>query len=159
MNVYIGVNWSMLRLLYRGLSFFALLLLVACNQYVEVADQNGHMVDLKNHPGKWLILNYWAPWCEPCKHELPEINHFYLTHQSHVVLYGIDYDHPAVSQLQNLAKRMGIDYPLLAQDPAVKLHLPDIQGLPMTFIYDPQGKLVKTLTGPQTYQSLAALID
>lgn len=140
--------------------FGMFMLLSACHSHkTALTDQNGHVVDLKTHPQKWLVINYWAPWCEPCKHELPEINQFYLTHRDTVDVYGFDYDHPSRERLVELAKTMGLDYPLLAQDPSKQLHLGDIQGLPVTFIFNPQGTLVKTLVGPQTGADLSAVIQ
>src|SRR3990167_1336636 len=136
-------------LLYGLFIFFALACVNACHQH-EFTDQNGHRVNLTSHPGKWLIINYWAPWCEPCRQELPELNQFYLTHRHLVQVYGVDYDQPAAIQLIQLRKKMGIDFPLLSEDPAQALNLPDVQSLPLSFIYNPKGVLVKTLMGPQT---------
>ncbi len=132
--------------------------LSACHRH-QFTDQNAHLVDLKSHPNKWLIINYWAPWCEPCKRELPEINHFYLTHRNHLEVYGVDYDHPSAAVLKDLGQKMGLDYPLLTQDPARYLKLGEIRGLPTTFIFNPQGQLVKALVGPQTYETLEAAIN
>lgn len=140
------------------LLFFSLAVLTGC-KHGHYTDQYGKPVELKDHQGKWLIINYWAPWCEPCKKELPEMNHFYLTHQTTVLVYGVDYDHPTMEQLQAIGKRMGLDYPLLVEDPAQKLKLNDIQSLPVTFIFNPKGKLVRTLVGPQKSQDLEAIIN
>ncbi|MCD6047971.1 MAG: thioredoxin [Gammaproteobacteria bacterium] len=140
------------------LLFLLSVVFTAC-QRTQYTDQNGNPVDLDHHPGKWLVINYWAPWCEPCKKELPEMNHFYLTHQNHVLVYGVDYDHPSVAQLQALGKKLGLDYPLLAKDPAKKLKIGDVQGLPVTYVYNPEGKLVKTLVGPQKSSNLEAIIN
>lgn len=145
--------------------FFIILLFIAAVGLYKYyhrpifTNQNGQIVDLKNHPGQWMIINYWAPWCEPCKRELPEINHFYLTHRHHVVVYGVNYDHPPVTKLKAFAKKMGLDYPLLVQDPAKYLRLGNIRGLPTTFIFNPKGKWVKVLVGPQTRVSLEAAIN
>ena len=61
-------------------------------------------------------------------------------------------------KVKALAQTRGLVYPQLVQDPAQKLHLTDIQGLPVTFIFDPNGKLVKTLVGPQKIADLEAVI-
>src|SRR3990167_10292984 len=147
------------RFLHIVIFFTLIVLLSACHGHRKtITDQNGQVVDVKHHAGKWLVINYWAPWCEPCKHELPEINQFYLTHRDTVDVYGVDYDYPSQGKLKALAQTMGLDYPQLVQDPAQKLHLTDIQGLPVTFIFDPNGKLVKTLVGPQKIADLEAVI-
>lgn len=144
-------------LLYRVLLFFAAVWLSACSHH-SVHDQQGRLVDLKQHPGKWLIINYWAPWCSACKKELPEINQFYLTYRDRALVYGFDYDHLNRSTLSHLRKQMGIDFPLLSEDPQSVLSIKqDIQSLPITFVYNPKGQLVSVLQGPQTVQTLTLI--
>lgn len=143
-------------LLYRVWLFFSAVLLSACAP-AALHDEQGQSVDLTKHPGKWLVVNYWAPWCAACKQELPEINQFYLTHRDQVLVYGFNYDHPNRAILLQMRKQMGIDFPLLVEDPQNQLALPqNVQALPTTFIYNPAGQLVSVLRGPQTVKQLIA---
>ncbi len=136
------------------------LCLTAChNRDPVMIDSTGQTVNLKHHPGQWLILNYWAPWCSHCRDEIAEWNVFYQTHRSKVLIYGIDYDAIPLDKLKREAKRLGIVYPLLTTDPAKLLSLAPIESLPVSFIYNPQGQLVQTLHGPQTQASLDLAIN
>jgi thiol-disulfide isomerase/thioredoxin len=138
----------------------ALLLLTACQKQetTTLIDSNGQPVNLLQHPNRWLIINYWALWCAPCKKELGELNQFYTAHRDTVLMYGVEYDHPDLKHLQEITQRMGIDYPQLVTDPAKLLKLGDIAGLPTTFVFRPDGSFYKRLDGPQTVASLEAVL-
>jgi thiol-disulfide isomerase/thioredoxin len=122
-------------------------------------DSHGQPVNLLMHPNRWLIINYWATWCHPCQKEIAELDLFYSTHRQKVMLYGVEYDHLTKEQLQKLSKRMSIDYPMLLEDPATLLKLPPVTTLPITYVFSPDGKLHKTLQGPQTQETLKQAID
>ena len=79
--------------------------------------------------------------------------------RSNVELFAINYDSPSVQENTALHKRLGIIYPGLAKDPAQSLGLRDIDGVPATFLFSPEGKLVDTLYGPQTLASLKKAIQ
>lgn len=134
---------------------FVSLIMIACSQRQTVVhDLEGNAIDLTNHPHKWLFINYWAVWCEPCKKEIPELNIFYRRHHDQVEIYGYEYDRLSLEKLKTISHRMGIEYKVLQEDPARSLGLSDIVALPTTFVFNPEGKLVKTLSGPQTEASL-----
>ena len=68
--------------------FIAISMLFACtskDSYIpkkqKLADQNGHIFTLNDYNGKWIILNFWATWCKPCRSELPEFNRFHFLHK------------------------------------------------------------------------------
>lgn len=144
--------------LYRVLLVSAALLFSACSHGL-LHDQDGHAIDLTTHPEKWLVVHYWAPWCSVCQKELPEINQFYLTHAHQVLVYGFDYDAPQAKELIAIRKEKGIDFPLLVEDPQSLLGIKEnIQALPITFIYNPNGELVHVLQGPQTVKQLNLMV-
>ena len=76
----------------------------------------------------------------------------------------LDYIHANLDQplsLEALARQsqaLGIEFRVLAEDPAERLQLPRSQALPVTFIVDPQGRLRKQLVGEQTEQGLLGVL-
>ena len=133
------------------------LTLSGCHTHdLNTVDSNGQPVNLKIHPNRWLFINYWASWCSHCRTEIGELNVFYQTHHQQVMLYGVNYDHLALDKLRLEGKRLGIDYPMLPTDPSEALAIDAIDSLPVTFVYDPSGKLRHVLHGPQTTASLDA---
>lgn len=105
--------------------------------------------------GKWVFINYWAGWCQTCLDEIPEFNRFYQQHKEDpIALYAVNFDALPLFEQRKLIRRFNINYPSLLKDPASELQLGDITGVPVTFIFNPKGQLVKTLYGGQSAETL-----
>ena len=120
-------------------------------------DQYGQKVPAAHVEGQWLVINYWAEWCPPCRKEMPQLNLFsgQVAGQG-VRVFGVNYDGLQGEELQAAIKAFDIRFTVFTQDPAKRLKLPRSEGLPVTFIIDPQGHLRDQLLGEQTAASLTA---
>lgn len=137
------------------LTFILISLSSVCQADIWLQDTNGHKTPLSSLKGKWVFINYWAGWCRTCVDEIPELNRFYQNHSKDpIALYAVNFDELPLSEQKTLIKRLNIRYPSLVKDPAQDLGIGDIIGLPVTFIFNPKGTLVKTLYGGQTVQTL-----
>ena len=128
--------------------------LAACSPAPDYTTANGDSGRFADHHGKWLVINYWAIWCKPCREEIPELNTFQQQNTDKVVVMGVDFDQNPTDKLQTLIKELDIRFTVLTADPASVFGWGRAKGLPVTYIIDPQGKLVATLNGPQTLDSL-----
>ena len=131
------------------LTALLLLLLTACSSQTNTSDSN-NKINLAHLKGKWLIVNYWATWCKPCLKEMPALNNVHKKNKNKLVVLGVSFDKLPTKDLNDIKKTLSIQYPLLTTFPAQKYKLPRITVLPITFIINPAGKLVKTLKGPHT---------
>lgn len=141
--------------------FFIISLLVVTTLHANVTlhDINGQNIPFSTLKGKWVFINYWASWCQPCLDEIPELNRFYETHKhTNVALFAVNYDALPAEMQQQLVKELHIHYPTLKEDPAMALNLGDIRGVPATFVFNPQGELSTVLYGTQTLKSLSRAI-
>ncbi|HEY9035212.1 MAG TPA: TlpA disulfide reductase family protein [Pseudomonadales bacterium] len=136
-----------------------LLCLAACSE--KPTAQHGRLIladgthqSLSDYRGHWVVINYWAIWCKPCLKEIPHFNRLARERTNDVVVFGVDFDHGRDDVLAERMNSMGIQFPLLLQDPASALDHPRPNVLPTTVIYDPQGNLAATLLGDQTWESL-----
>lgn len=156
-------NNNVIKIRHFMLLLLACLGLSACNRHpiihVVLHDAAGISYPLNNYPGKWIVINYWASWCEPCYEEIPQLNAFYRHHHTQVLLFGVNYEHLEARQLAALATKMQISYPVLASDPAAIFAIGDVPNLPATYIINPEGKVVKTLYGKQTEKSLSLALN
>lgn len=124
-------------------------------QDVALNEMSGKTMRSSDFEGKWIVFNYWAPWCHICADEIPELNNFYQHNRNpKVVFYGVDYDHPDMSTLRQVASKLNIHFPVLADDPAPiwKINVED--SVPVTYIINPKGMVAKVIYGPSTEQSL-----
>lgn len=135
---------------------FYLTLLVGCNKAGTIQDNFGNNYQLDKQNKKWVVLNIWATWCPPCLEEMPEFNQFHAKHQSKVITLGANFDNIRGDKLNKAIHRFQIRFPLLQGKYEEVFHLQSVSSVPTTFIFNPQGRLLKTLHGPQTHQSLEA---
>ena len=106
-----------------------------------LTDLQGKAWTLQALRGKVVMLNFWATWCDPCRREMPDLETLYrrFKNQGLVVLAISDDDAGKVKQL--LAEKR-FTYPVLL-DPGRKVtDLFRIEGIPKSFVYDRDGKLV-----------------
>lgn len=139
------------------LVFVLLSALVACTKPVTFTDLSGQSVSLSSEQGQWLVLNFWAEWCDPCRDEVPELNE--LASDGQVRVLGVDFDSSQGDSLIDKAKALDIRFPVLKESPLTALNVPPPQVLPATYIISPKGKVVAKLFGPQTKKSLEEQIQ
>ena len=112
----------------------------------------------------WLVVNYWAEWCGPCRHEIPELNQLDgdsagADESVSVKVIGVNYDGLRDQKLADVSTRMGIEFAVLAEDPRVRWGQEAPAVLPSTYIVAPGGDFVETLVGPQTRVGILSRIE
>ncbi len=137
----------------------SLFFLTSANATSLLQEMSGHEFAFTDLHGKWVLINYWASWCQPCVDEIPELNRFYdANKQNNIAMYAVNYDALPINAQKILIKQFNIRYPSLKEDPSDTLRLGDIRGVPVTFVFNPQGELSDTLYGGQTMSSLRAAV-
>lgn len=122
-------------------------------------DQHGVRIPEALLAEQWLVINYWAVWCAPCRKEVPELNALHAQLQSQGVrVLGVNYDQLQGDALLADSQQLNIAFPVLSNDPAQRFKLPETRGLPATYIVNPQGKMVEQLHGEQSQQSILAAL-
>lgn len=111
---------------------------------------------LRSQGEDWLFINYWAIWCKPCRHEVPELNALHT--QPGYSVFGVNFDGVQGEELAEQEAQLAIAFPTLAQDPRERFAVPLPEVLPTTLIVRPDGELHAVLVGPQTRESLLAAI-
>lgn len=141
-------------------SLFAALIFFLCTPIyaAELIDIDGNKIPFSSLRGKWVLINYWASWCQPCLNEIRELNRFYERHKKNVALFAVNYDALPLTAQRELINKLRLHYPSLSVDPAAALSLEQLRGVPATFIFNPQGQLSTTLYGGQTLRTLTAAI-
>jgi thiol-disulfide isomerase/thioredoxin len=144
-------------MLKKTITLFVFFILVACGRSNALQGVEGEQINLNQAKGKWVILNYWASWCEPCAEEIPELNAFYAAHRKDAVVIGVNYEQVSREQLKTLVEHLAIHYPVLEKELSGFLGVTDVSALPTTFLIDPNGQLHAPIFGMQTKHSLEIL--
>ncbi len=129
-------------------------LAVGCQDATIEVDDGG-VFEERDWRGRWTLVNYWAEWCGPCRDEIPELNEIQkMGAELSVSVVGVNYDGVTGQALASLIETMGINFPVLLEDPRVRWELATPSILPTTLLINPNGELVTILIGPQTVESL-----
>lgn len=123
-------------------------------------DQHGQKVPAASVDGQWLVINYWAEWCAPCRKEIPELNRLAEEGRSKGFrVLGVNFDGLRDAELAKASQALGVRYTVLADDPAPRYSLPRSEALPVTYIIDADGKMREQLLGEQTAAGLQARLS
>ena len=127
----------------------------------SLSNLDGEIVTATDFRGKWLVINYWATWCAPCRDEMPELVKFQSENKENVQVIGIAYEDAEVQKLKNFAADFEINYPMLTID----IYNPPAfaeeggLGLPTTIVYNPAGIRHKKHRGPIDAAGLLEMVQ
>jgi len=139
----------MKKFMYSSLLLISSLMLLSCS------DSTPLTFNKADYKGQWLIVNYWATWCQPCITELPALNAFSKKYaKDKISVIGINFDGKSTQELTEFLEPLELNFPLFSQFPLADYQLSLPQVLPTTYIIAPDGRLKNTLVGPQDEASL-----
>ena len=123
----------------------------------DLADGAGKQ-SLEAYRGKYILLNFWATWCAPCRKEMPQISELQRTFGGdsfEVVTIATGRNSPA--GIKKFFAETEIDNLPRHQDPKQALASQmGIFGLPITVIIDPEGREIARLRGDADWSSDSA---
>lgn len=142
----------------RPLGAAAVLFLAGCSADYGV-DQDGRPVAAEQLDGHWLVVNYWADWCAPCRTEIPEMNRLaqVLEGQGGRVI-GVNFDGLRDAELKKSADGMGIRFTVLADDPAPRFKLLAAKRC-LSPISSMLGEMRQRLLGEQTADGILKQLE
>jgi thiol-disulfide isomerase/thioredoxin len=98
-------------------------------------------LDLDRYRGKVVVVDFWASWCVPCRRSFPWLNEIQAKYRDRVVVIGVNVDRNQADAAQFL-RDVPATFPMV-YDPDGKLAARyEVPGMPSSFIFDAQGKLV-----------------
>lgn len=130
---------------------------------IELTNPNGELLKLTDYRGKYVMIDFWAAWCKPCRQENPNVVKLYEKYKDKgFEIYGVSLDRtrddwvkaiaddgltwPQVSDLQYFNSIAAIDY--------------KINAIPATYLLDPEGKIIaQDLRGKSLENKLAEIFE
>ena len=118
---------------------------------------DGSLTELTDHRGQYVLLNFWASWCGPCRGETPELQEFFERQSPGLVVVGVN-QQETVETAREFAEAFGVTYPIpLDTDGQVSSAYRVSTGLPVSFLIDPEGVIQRVHLGALTGDDLAEL--
>ena len=131
------------------------LLLALCTPHIALADDwnlkgaDGTHYRLSDQKGKWVLVNFWAPWCEPCLQEMPGLDTLQKQHKDLLVI-GVAVLYRKSQEVLDAVRSTSVSYPIVLGNEDIASDFGEMKGMPTSFLYSPSGNLVGHHDGPLT---------
>jgi len=103
---------------------------------------------LSDYRGKWVLVNYWATWCPPCLEEVPDLVMLYDQRKDKdLMVIGVAQEYKSRQEVADFVDDMLMSYPIVLGDKSSQDQIGPADILPTTYIYNPQGRLVRIKRG------------
>lgn len=101
-----------------------------------------------DYRGKWLLMNFWASWCPPCKEEAPVLQKLQDQYKGQLEVLGINLTYQDDrKEVGKFLTDNGVKYDIALDKFGEVSKLYQVQALPTLFFISPEGEIVKQFTG------------
>lgn len=111
---------------------------------IELPDANGNMVSLTSLRGKYVLIDFWASWCRPCRAENPNVKKVYATYADKgFEILGVSLDVNSNKWKQAIeVDGLPWEHVLDTRSAESASATYNVQTIPATFLVDPEGKII-----------------
>ena len=130
---------------------------------IELPNTDGTLVKLSELKGKYVLIDFWAAWCKPCRQENPNLVRLYNQYKDKgFEVFGVSLDRTKEDWVKAIADD-GLTWTQVSDLKyfnSVAAELYQIEAIPATYMLDPEGKIIaKDLRGPSLENKLAEIFD
>ncbi len=112
----------------------------------------GGKISLEDFKGRFVLLNFWATWCAPCREEMPAMDNLYKQLNNRgLEVVGVHVG-PSLAGVKKFLKSVPVSFTILL-DKDMSLASWEVRGLPTTYLIDPDGKIVYKAVGEREWDS------
>jgi thiol-disulfide isomerase/thioredoxin len=128
---------------------------------ISYPDPNGKMQGLEKYNGKYLLIDFWASWCGPCRAAIPKVKELYSEYKDKgfdVLSVSIDDDKGAWRKAMK-DENMPWEQ-LLSPDKDKTMKQFQFSGIPTMYLIDPAGNIIKSFTGysPESEKEIKTIL-
>ena len=105
-----------------------------------LSNLKGAEVSLKDLRGKYVVLNFWAAWCPPCRAEMPDLNKFHQENKEEFIVVGVNLA-DKTEVVRELMNENGYNYPILLDHDKDVGSMYRVSALPTSYFLGPQGEI------------------
>ncbi len=130
---------------------------------ISLADPNGKIISLSSLRGKYVLVDFWASWCGPCRGENPNVVAAYEKYKNkNFTVLGISLDEDKASWLEAI-KEDKLNWQHISdlkKWESIVVGAYQIEGIPFNVLIDPTGKIIATeLRGQALQETLAGVLQ
>ena len=130
---------------------------------ISLADPNGKIISLSSLRGKYVLVDFWASWCGPCRGENPNVVAAYEKYKNkNFTVLGISLDEDKASWLEAI-KEDKLNWQHISdlkKWESIVVGAYQIEGIPFNVLIDPTGKIIATeLRGQALLETLAGVLQ
>lgn len=139
---------------------------------VTLKEFGGDIVELKEFEGKKVYINFWASWCGPCLHEMPDLEEVYQANKAREDLTFISVTSPSDAEfgnsnpadgsqeeIQMTADDLGVTYPIYGDTKDSFAQQFGIRAFPTHLFLNPDGSIYKKFEGAISKKNLQQILD
>jgi peroxiredoxin len=116
---------------------------------------NGGRPGLADYAGRYILLNFWATWCEPCKVEMPELQALYDgLKERNVVVLAVSMQESA-EKVSKFLETVNYTFPVYADPEGKVAELYGVGSIPLTYLIRPDGRIEGRALGPRDWNDPA----
>ncbi|WP_071460012.1 thiol-disulfide oxidoreductase ResA [Bacillus massilinigeriensis] len=124
-----------------------------------LSDREGNKHQLSDYKGKGVFLNFWATWCGPCEREMPHIDNQYKQFKDkRVEVLTVDVGESKIA-VDKFVERHNLTFPVMIDEDGQVQAAYGIGQLPITFLIDEEGKVVRSYTGELTEDKVKRFME
>lgn len=147
-----GLEWTALALLaalvlHRFLPSKAAAPTTANARAFTLTGIDGNPIPASTYQGKAILLNFWAPWCPPCRMEIPWLQKLQNEERGKLVVVGVVADPSKYPYAAAMMRQRGITYLLARDSESVEKAFGDPPALPTSLYISPSSHVVHMVTG------------
>ena len=118
---------------------------------LQLPDTRSDTHKLSGYRGKVVLINFWATWCPPCIKEMPSLQRVWeQLHREDIAVLAVNLGEPA-EVVKPFLQQYPVDFPVLLDTELTAANAWKVQGLPTTFVVDPEGQLVYRVLGDREW--------
>jgi thiol-disulfide isomerase/thioredoxin len=130
---------------------------VVAPDFTERDIHNVETISLANYRGKVVLLNFWGPWCPPCRAEVPALEKLQDAFKDKLVIIGATVFSPEAA-VEKFYKDYRINYPVIWGSYDLMDKYGKVSVFPTTIIIDRNGVIADTVRGSRTREQFEAML-